>query len=224
MALIQNESVYVGDWLLKDDGDEVGRYSRDNGVLLAGNNLSSGAVLGAVLAGGVTATPAAKSGGNTGDGTLATVTAYAPAYNGVYTVRITAAAANAGTFEVRSPGGVLLGTGTVAVEFSGGGLTFTVADGATDFIVGDGFDITVANAYTKYTEYDPAATSPAQHPAGILYLAVDATSVDTPCVVVAREAVIAPSFLHWKAGLTNAQKQATLDVLRTQTIIAVREA
>ena len=42
-----------------------------------------------------------------------------------------------------APDGSELGTGTVGVEFDEGGLTFTLSDGATDFIVGDGFDITV---------------------------------------------------------------------------------
>lgn len=95
---------------------------------------------------GGAATSAAKSGGNTGDGTLGTVTV-SGANSGVYALRVTAASADAGDFTVTGPDGAEVGTGTVGVEFDEGGLTFTLSDGATDFAEGDGFDITVA-AYT----------------------------------------------------------------------------
>lgn len=90
----------------------------------------------------VTATSAIKSGGNTGNGVMGTITVGTTSKVGIYLLRITVAATNAGTFTVTDPDGVLAGTGTVGVSFVGGGLTFTLADGVTDFIVGDGFDIT----------------------------------------------------------------------------------
>jgi phage tail sheath protein FI len=49
---------------------------------------------------------------------------------------------NGGVFDVRDPQGVLLGTTTVGAAFSNQ-VAFTIADGSTDFIIGDGFDVTV---------------------------------------------------------------------------------
>lgn len=81
--------------------------------------------------------------GNTGDGTMGAVTVSAGAKEGTYDLEIIAAASNAGTFEVHDPDGLLVGVGTVAVAFSAGGIAFTLADGAADFVVGDGFTIAV---------------------------------------------------------------------------------
>lgn len=90
---------------------------------------------------------AAAVAGNTGNGTItATPTTSAGVKAGVYKATITVAAANAGTFELEDPDGVTVGEGTVAVAFSRGGLAFTIADGATDFVVGDQFAITVTAA------------------------------------------------------------------------------
>jgi hypothetical protein len=58
-------------------------------------------------------------------------------------LRIIEPAAAAGRFIVIGPDGVPEGTGTVAVAYSANGLAFTLADGATDFIAGDGFTIDV---------------------------------------------------------------------------------
>lgn len=84
----------------------------------------------------------AADAGNTGDGTIGAVTVAADSAVGVYKAICIEPATDAGTFEVFGPDGVSIGTATVAVEFSNI-LTFTIADGATDFVAGDTFDITV---------------------------------------------------------------------------------
>lgn len=93
-----------------------------------------------------TATPAAKAGGNTGNGAL-TMDATAPIGRGVkpgiYVVRCIVAATNGGTFRIEDPDGTVLGDVAVGATFDDD-LKFVIADGSTDFIVGDGFDITVA--------------------------------------------------------------------------------
>lgn len=87
---------------------------------------------------------AAADAGNTGNGvlTLATPKVAAPVVEGVYRVRITEPAANAGSFTVERPDGVEYADGTVAVAFDNE-VRFTLADGATDFVAGDSFTITV---------------------------------------------------------------------------------
>lgn len=154
-------------------------------TLLSGQNLLRGAVLGKITVGA--AVSAAKSGGNTGNGTL-TMDATTPVKNGakvgVYTVRFVIAAANNGTFIVRDPDGNQIGTVVMA---AGAGafdddLKFAIADGATDFAVGDGFDITVAAGSGKYVLSLAAATNGSQVPDLILAEDTDASAADKATV------------------------------------------
>lgn len=91
--------------------------------------------------------------GNTGNGTMGTVTVSAGAKLGAYSLVIIEPGTNTGRFEVRDPDGNFVGVGTVASAFSAGGLAFTLADGSTDFVSGDGFLIPVtATAGTDVLE------------------------------------------------------------------------
>lgn len=97
---------------------------------------------------------AAADAGNTGDGTvtLATVAAgQVVPMVGAYNFECIEAVTHGGIFKLVDPnGGIVDGYvpltaatgGTTVIET--GGLTFTVTDGATDFIVGDKFSLTVA--------------------------------------------------------------------------------
>lgn len=85
----------------------------------------------------------AAGGSNVGDGTLSAIEFSGPALPGGYTLTITAASPGAGDFEVRDPNDDVVGTGTVGVEFEGGGLRFTLAAGGVDFAVDDEFTITM---------------------------------------------------------------------------------
>jgi hypothetical protein len=154
-------------------------------TLLSGQNLLRGAVLGRIALGA--AVSAAKSGGNTGNGTL-TMDVTTPVKNGakvgIYTVRFVIAAANNGTFIVRDPDGNQIGTVVMA---AGAGafdddLKFAIADGATDFSVGDGFDITVAAGSGKYVLSLAAATNGSQVPDLILAEDTDASAADKATV------------------------------------------
>lgn len=56
---------------------------------------------------------------------------------GRYTITMIEPGSDAGDFVVEDPDGITIGSGTVAVEFTGGGLTFTIADGSQDFVAGE---------------------------------------------------------------------------------------
>lgn len=116
-----------------------------------------GTVLGKFIA-SPTGTAAAVA-GNTGNGTMGavTVTSNKDLKIGTYKVTIVKAAANAGDFVVTDPDGKVVGLGTVAVAFAQAGLAFTLADGATDFVVGDAFTIAVAGT-EKYKLVEATAT------------------------------------------------------------------
>jgi len=213
MAVVATYPKLSGDWLRHENDP---RLNREEVTIVAGTgNLKTGSVLAKITTGA--ATSAAKSGGNTGNGAMGSITVGATAQVGVYRLRITTAAANAGQFQVTDPQGDAVGLGTVGVAFSGGGLSFTLADGSADFIVGDGFDITVAAGNNKWAFHDPAATNGAQVAAGILLDAVDASGgSDVEGVVVTGNAEIVALNLEWGAGVTtNNQKNAALAQLAT---------
>lgn len=179
-----------------------GMRSREQGVLKSGEDLAAGAVVAAEES-GATATSAAVA-GNTGNGAMGAVTVGDGAKVGVYTLTIVEPAANAGAFVVEDPDGVVIGNGDVAAAFAAGGLSFTLADGATDFAAGDQFKITVTTSTIKYIEYDPA--SGVANIAGILWDAVDASAADTDCVVIVRDAEVNAEELTWISGATTQQK------------------
>lgn len=183
-------------------------FSRAAGTILANSgNLVTGTVLGRITKGA--ATSAAKAGGNTGNGTLtldATTPVLAGAKAGVYTVRCIAAAANGGTFRVEGPDGLVMGDVAVAGTFSEH-LKFVIADGSSDFVVGDGFDITVAAGSGKYAPHNPTAVDGREIADAILLNGVDTTGADAKSTIIVRSAVINPLALTWHSSVDDATKQ-----------------
>ena len=194
-----------------------GHRSRDAITVASGNNLGAGTVLGQITKG---AAAAVAGGGNTGNGTMGAIVVGALALVGDYVLTITAAAANGGDFEVKDPQGDVVGTGSVGAAFDGGGLGFTLADGSTDFAVGDTFTITVAVGSAKFTPIAFAATDGSATAAGILYAPVDASLADADGVAVRRDAEVADGYLVWPDGTTAAQQAAAKAELAELGIIA----
>lgn len=187
-----------------------GGRSRDQIVLASGNNLPAGRVLGTVIT-AATVVSAAKSGGNIGNGTFAldATTPLLPGGKlGVYTLRCISVAANNGTFRLESPDSVVLrdivmaaGAGAVAEHVQG-----TLADGPIDFVVNDGFDITVSAITTKDAEWNPAGTNGSQFATGVLYATVNATSADESAVALRRDAEVNGRLVTYRTGATTAQR------------------
>lgn len=95
-----------------------------------------------------TAAGAAVAGG-TGNGTItAAPTVGAAAKAGVYRLTCIEPATDLGKFQVEDPDGIVIGVATVGTEFTTH-LTFTIADGSTDFVAGDSFTITVTAGNSK---------------------------------------------------------------------------
>lgn len=199
------------------------RISRDEGILASGTSALvsiPGLVVGKIATGA--ATPAAKSGGNTGNGVItmdATTPVLAGAKPGVYQVRLITAAANSGTFRVTDPDGFVLGDVAVAGTFSND-VKFVIADGATDFVVGDGFDITVATGSGKYAPFNLTGNNGSEKPVAILLETVDASAADKRVVLLARHAEVVLQSLVWPVGITTTQKAAALAALETKGIVA----
>lgn len=196
-------------------------YSTEVATIASGEGvLEIGTVLGRVTTGA--ATSVAKSGGNTGNGTLTldvSTPVLAGAKSGVYTVRCIAAAANSGTFRVEDPDGNVIGDVAVAATFSDD-IKFVIADGASDFIVGDGFDITVAAGSSKWKAANADALDGSQVARAILAEKIDATSADKSAVIIARRATVSRLGLRWHANTnTTNERNAAIAQLADAGII-----
>jgi hypothetical protein len=192
-----------------------GTLSRESITVLSGQNLNPGHVLGKVLDGSAVGAAVA---GNTGNGTIGSVDANTSAKKGVYTLTCIEPASNGGTFSVEDPDGVTIGTATVGVAFNGA-VQFTIADGATDFVAGDRFRITVEGV-EKFKEYNPANTDGSQIAVAVLLDYADATAADVPGVAIVRQAEVNEAELVWFTAATTDQKAAGLDSLKAVGIIA----
>ena len=207
------EKLHAGGFLISMP---KGNRAVDNGILVSGQNLLAGAVLGkTVTAGTITAAAAA---GNVGNGTMGSLSVGAAAKEGVYKVTIVEPATNAGEFAVEDPEGKTIGNGTVAVAFTGP-VNFTLADGATDFTAGDQFNLTVSQLTVKHKVLAPAGTDGSQVAAGVLLADTDASAADKACVIVARQAEVNGAELVYPGGITAAEKSIAVAQLQAAGIL-----
>lgn len=215
---VQTESKRLGDWL---KWEAENQYSRDIVTILAGSGadrvLTTGMVLGRVTKG---AAAGAAVAGNTGNGTITAAPAVGQAAKpGVYRVVCIEPATNGGKFSVEDPDGILVGIAAVGTEFTAH-LTFTIADGATDFVAGDAFTITVAAGSGKVKQIDFSATDGSDTACGLLTedtTAPDGT--DRSAVGVVRNAIISANGITWPAGATTDQKNAAIAQLKSLGIL-----
>lgn len=190
--------------------------SRDNCVLLSGQNLGAGAVLGKKATAG-TAVGAADA-GNTGTSTIGSVTVGGGAKPGIYTIVMVGAGATA-PFEVQDPDGLQIGDGKIGTAFAGD-VNFTITNVGGTTVAGDRYTVTVSQLTVKYLVLTPAATDGSQRAAGILIADTDATSADTACPVLTRLAEVNSNELVWPGGITAAQKDIALAQLAKLGIIS----
>lgn len=186
----------------------TGKYS-----LLAGN-LTRGAVVGQVLNG----TPVgAAAAGNTGNGTIGTLSIGAGVKVGVYQIICVEPVTNLGTFEVEDPDGVIIGRAIAGTAFAGP-IGFTIADGSTDFVAGDRFTVTVVAAAGKQVRLAvAAATDGSAVPIGVLADDFDASGGAVDCIVVERGDVMETA-LSFGAGHT---ADTVRDALKARGVVLV---
>ena len=111
-----------------------------------------------------------------------------------------------GVFQVVAPSGVLLPDLTVGAAYTGGHIKLTIADGSTDFIVGDTFTVAVSGD-GKYYPCVQTAFDGTEQPVAILLEAL-AITVGTTATVLTRDAVIDDTYLVWGATYDSAPKKA----------------
>lgn len=225
-ALISTEATRIGNVVKYEFEPSIGYCRKAVTAYESGaKTYTIGTVLGKTLVSGSAAAVAGS--GNTGNGTMGSITVSSHARIGTYTLRINVANTNAGAFEIRNQNGALVGTGNVASAFVGGGLAFTLADGSTDFAVGDTFTITVTGT-EKYkilenTASDGSATFSGVYigsASGFGSLSVSATT-DTTVIVLERGPVrLAKEALTFGASIdTTAEKEAIYSQMAAVGII-----
>lgn len=199
-------------------------YTTDKRVLLAGSGgnprvIGAFAVMAEVYSGAPTVTAGAVVG--TGNGSIGSPTGDVGAMAGLWQLVIIEPATNGGAFEVIRPDGTVDGTGTIGTPYNGG-VNFTLADGATDFVAGDRIPLTVDYAATaaKVVQWDPSGTNGSQTPIGLLCFDARAENgVDGEAVVLARgPCVIRREAINWHAGATDAQKRTAYAALEARGI------
>lgn len=159
----------------------------------------------------------------TGNGVL---TLASPAYNarikdGVYKAVCTAVAANGGKFEVSDPAGVVIGIATVGSAFNKE-IKFTIADGATDFVAGDTFDLTVAANVEDYSwvAFNHDGTDGSEIPAAYSIYAVTTGSGETKeTAAIIRLAELNGNCIAWPTDIDAAEKANAIQALATNNII-----
>ncbi len=198
------------DWLKHEHDAKL--YRREVTLLSGAGDLITGTVLGKITKAAVSS--AAKSGGNTGNGTLSldgTTPKLAGAKPGVYAVRCVSGATNGGLFQIADPDGNVIGHYVVGAAAFAVQIKFTIADGSTDFVAGDGFDVTIAAGSGKWKKHISGAVDGTETAAGILLDGRDATSADAKAVIVDGPAEIASLELTWDASVDdNTKKNAAL--------------
>lgn len=161
----------------------------------------------------------------TGNGVL---TMADPAYSsrvmdGKYKVTLITVAANGGVFRVERPDGTEIGNATVGQAFNKE-IKFTIADGATDFVVGDEFIIEVAADAEDfiYVPYNPAGTDGSEAPTAYFpYGATGAADGEGDIVkatAVTNDAELNGNCIAWPEGITAAQKANAIQSLRERNI------
>lgn len=193
--------------------------SRENVTLLAGSGAARevrmGMLAGKRLLGAISIT----NGTNTGNGAVGSAVRGRKCKIGSYVLTCIAAASNAGIFAVVDPDGLRLADATVGVAFTSPQIGFTVADGGTDFVVGDRFTLAVAEGDKKVTQIDFSATDGSQIAAGMFigdYFAPDGT--DAQAVITKADARLALAEIVWPSGATSDQKSAALSDLAARRI------
>lgn len=131
-----------------------------------------------------------------------------------------------GVFSLTDPNGKLLDNNIImdagalqATVIEVAGMTFTITAGATDFVVGDKFTLTVA-AYGKVVPFEKAGAGGAQIPKYIITDALTSTGAgDVPCKLLVSGRVRKGDLVIDSDGDASNVDQTVVDQLRDFTII-----
>ena len=200
------------DWGFLVSEPSNNRVSREQamiGPVTDRDRIVAGTVFGTVVLGAATAVPqkAGSNAANTGTGTIAMDAAtpvLADAAPGVYQVTFTGPT----TFTVEKPNGDQIGEGATGQAFSDD-VKFTITAGATAFVAGDGFKITVAPGSGLNVPLSIAALNGGQIATKIIGRGLPASAqAQRGSFVTGPGVEVNGNLLLWPAGISAQQKAA----------------
>lgn len=197
MPVIANESKRLTDLLkitenqLWDAGYMTAYVSAQEA---AATDYEIGMLLGTTLTSG--AAVATADAGNTGNGTVDSLTVDGSADTGTYTIEIVKAVAAGGEYVFKNSDGAVLGYGVVGNAFSEAGVSFIVSGGAVDWAVGDTVSLAVSGT-VQYKISDPAATDGSDDIAAVVIenKSLEAATATPVKVLVRGNAIVADQAL-----------------------------
>lgn len=143
------EGLHAGGFLVSEAN---GLRSRDEVVVLSGQNLLAGAVIGrGGMSSGAAPNPVVSG---TGNGTMTNVRPGADVQSGSYIVKLKTVVAHGGVFSVTAPDETVLPDFTLtpgaggSTNYTSSHLRFTITDGSTDFALNDQFTVAVTSGGT----------------------------------------------------------------------------
>ena len=208
--------------------EQSNMHSREVVTVLSGQDLALGAVLGKITKSTPSSgTPAA---GNTGGGTVTSVTAGPKAKLGAYTItsKVVASASPvvAAVFAVRGPDGEALPDAAIGA-YANEQINFTITEGSPVIALGDHWTITVAAGSGSVRAINFDGVDGSQDAYGILTAAVDASLGAVDGVAIVRDADIVSTDLVWPVTspvVSAEQKTAALAQLAAKGIVERTEA
>lgn len=207
----------LGDVLLSEVDPKISRSER---TVLAGSGADRVLKIGMVAAfAGSLLIASEANAGNTGNATItAAATLQAGAQPGDYAVEFLTAT----TFAVFDPSGNRLADGATGAAYNNGQIGFTITEGGTPMVAGDGFTITVTKAEGKLVAFNPAAVDGAGRDPVIIAENVTAfDGADAKTVTLERLCTLKSSGLIWPDGISAGDKAAALASLKDRFVVVL---
>ncbi len=204
---VTEEQKYIGD-VLKEEAP--GRRSRDSIVVLSGEVISLGQVLGKDYK------AITNFSQDSGTGISESHVSLGPkAKQGDYVIYGT----GSNTARIVGPDGYEVEQIT-SLPYSGEHIQVSDSAAIAD---GEQYTLTVGDSSGKYVALDPSAVNGAQEAHGIALGEYDASEGDVPGVMAARDSGAVESGLVWPDGITTEQKNKALAELRQLGIVVRQE-
>jgi hypothetical protein len=221
-GIVQTESKHPGGFMVSEAN---GYASRDKFAVALSQTLVAGQVCGKTAVIASTTASATADASNTGNGVMTldvTTPVLAGAKDGVYRVVNDLIAANSGQFIVFDPDGIEIGRVAVAGTFASQ-IKFVIADGATDFAIGDAFSVNVGIEETDYqvVAYNLTGTDGSQRIASISFgnVTTDGSNLGAGTFITRGPTEVRGVDLVWPAGITAPQLASGIRALEKLGII-----
>lgn len=198
-----------------------GAISRDNVTVAESQTiLANGLISKVAVADGVTVTTSFAGTGN-GAITMADPAVNTKVKDGVYRAVCIEPASNGGTFDVTDPSGKSIGSASVGAAFNKE-IKFTIADGATDFVAGDTFEMLVVTNAESFTwvAYDPEGSDGSEIPGGMsIYPVTTGEGETVKASALTRLCELNGHCIAWPEDITDAQKVDAEQALSAASVI-----